>query len=550
MKKTVSLILVLVLGLIAPVANADFTFGEPTNPGPPVNSSYDEFGVCISANGLEFYFSSNRPGGYGGIDLWVMKRPTIEDDWGDPENLGLPANSQYSYWEPSISSDGLSLYFSDGHMRPDGSWPSYGNHLPGGLGGQGDIWMIMRETIHDAWGAPVNIGPAVNSRNAINPSISADGLSLYLQSHRSSQCYIMVATRESTSDSFGNPVILRNVNNNNNDGQWMPDISADGRVLFYNGIQELWMSTRATIYDDFGPTLRLPPQINISSHSSYGPSISSDGSTLYFASARPGGIGKDDIWQVSIEPAVDLNGDLKVDLADMHIMVDHWGENHSLCDIGPMPWGDGIVDAQDMIVLAEHFFEDYRLIAHWELDETEGSIACDSVGNNDGYVLGGAIWEPNGGQVGGAIRLDGVDGCIMATPVLNPAEGPFSVFAWVLGGAPGQMIVSGAAGTNWLSTDPLEGSLMTELTNAGQSGAPLLSETTITDGEWHRIGFVWDGSNGMLYVDDTVAAENAQDGLEGSFNGLYIGCGKNMQPGTYFSGMIDDVRIYNRAVKP
>ena len=111
MKKPISLILVLVLGLIASVANADFTFGEPTNPGPPINSSDGEVGVCISANGLEFYFcsGSGRPGGYGGIDLWVSKRPTIEDEWGEPENLGSPANTQYSYWEPSISSDGLSL---------------------------------------------------------------------------------------------------------------------------------------------------------------------------------------------------------------------------------------------------------------------------------------------------------------------------------------------------------------------------------------------------------------------------------------------------------
>jgi len=41
----------------------------------------------------------------------------------------------------------------------------------------------------------------------------------------------------------------------------------------------------------------------------------------------------------------------------MCIMVDHWGENYSLCDIGPMPWGDGVVDVEDLIVLAEHLFE-------------------------------------------------------------------------------------------------------------------------------------------------------------------------------------------------
>jgi len=54
----------------------------------------------------------------------------------------------------------------------------------------------------------------------------------------------------------------------------------------------------------------------------------------------------------------DLNRDGIVDSADMRIMVDHWGTDEPLCDIGPMPWGDGIVDVQDLIVLAEHLFEE------------------------------------------------------------------------------------------------------------------------------------------------------------------------------------------------
>jgi hypothetical protein len=74
------------------------------------------------------------------------------------------------------------------------------------------------------------------------------------------------------------------------------------------------------------------------------------------------------MWQVSIEPVVDLNGDGIVDSTDMCIMVDdYWGTDEPLCDIGPMPWGDGIVDVQDLIVLAEHLFEevdDPTLIAH------------------------------------------------------------------------------------------------------------------------------------------------------------------------------------------
>jgi hypothetical protein len=53
-----------------------------------------------------------------------------------------------------------------------------------------------------------------------------------------------------------------------------------------------------------------------------------------------------------------------------------------------------------------------------------------------------------------------------------------------------------------------------------------------------------------LYVDGVAVAEDTQDRLENPGSGFYIGTGKAMAPGTYFSGLIDDVRIYNRAVSP
>jgi len=123
------------------------------------------------------------------------------------------------------------------------------------------------------------------------------------------------------------------------------------------GDYTIWVTERATRDDDWGAPVNLGPEIN-SSVDQENPCLSADGSTLYFASTRPGGSGYVDLWQVSIEPIVDLNGDGIVDSADMCIMVEHWGEDYSLCDIGPMPWGDGIVDVQDLIVLAEHLFEE------------------------------------------------------------------------------------------------------------------------------------------------------------------------------------------------
>ena len=61
---------------------------------------------------------------------------------------------------------------------------------------------------------------------------------------------------------------------------------------------------------------------------------------------------------------------------------------------------------------------------------------------------------------------------------------------------------------------------------------------------------MWDGLHRTLYVDDVAEVEDEQTNLEGSNNDLYIGTGKARALGTYWSGLIDDVRIYNRAVTP
>ena len=55
-----------------------------------------------------------------------------------------------------------------------------------------------------------------------------------------------------------------------------------------------------------------------------------------------------------ILPIVDSNSDGKVDAADMALLMAHWGKSNGRWDIGPFPWGDGFVDAQDLIVLAEY----------------------------------------------------------------------------------------------------------------------------------------------------------------------------------------------------
>jgi hypothetical protein len=208
--------------------------------------------------------------------------------------------------------------------------------------------------------------------------------------------------------------------------------------------------------------------------------------------------------------------------------------------------GQHIVDEGVGNVIGEG---DPTLIAHWALDETEGMFAVDSAGDNNAVVLGGIEWQPSGGQIDGALKLDGVSGYAITGLVLNPADGPFSVFTWINGGAPGQVVISQQFASNWFSIDT-EGNLMMELKSSDQLSGPLMSETVITDGQWHCIGFVWDGTNRALYVDDILVAEDTQDNLQGSDGGFYIGTGKDMEPGTFWAGLIDDVRIYNRSVRP
>ncbi len=256
-------------------------------------------------------------------------------------------------------------------------------------------------------------------------------------------------------------------------------------------------------------------------------------------------------------PTVDFNGDEVVDCADMCIMVDHWQEDYALCDVAPPPFGDGIVDVQDLIYLSEHLFEDYRLTAHWKLDETDGAIAYDSTGLNDGVVHGNPTWQPAAGQVDGALQFDGAGDYVSTFYVLDPAETPFSVFVWIKGGAPGKIIISQEGGASWLTADPADGALRTDLRTPSTpgrapkpAGPPLVCSTVVTDGDWHRVGFVRDGSDRILYVDDVEVARDTAANLESATRGLYIGAGSGLEPGTFWSGLIDDVRIYDRTVDP
>ncbi len=343
-------------GLDTLPARADFTFGEPTNLGAVVNKGTAEVVSCISEDGLEMYFSSDRPGGSGEWDMWVTRRASKDAPWGTAENLGPAINTRLQEVGATISADGLSLYFSS-------------QDRTGGFGSF-DIWMTTRPSRNDPWGEPVNVGSKVNSGYAdFTPWITADGLELYFSSWRAvgyGASDIYVARRATTKDHWGEPVNLGPIVNSPCE-EMMPCVSPDGLLLFFSdwweagfrpggyGGEDMWMTRRATTSDPWQAPVNLGPKVN-GPQCDTPPRISPDGRTLYFSSARPGGFGGHhygDIWQAPILPVCDFNADGQVDEKDILVMTEHWGQNYPPCDIGPMPWGDGAVDAQDLMVLME-----------------------------------------------------------------------------------------------------------------------------------------------------------------------------------------------------
>jgi predicted phosphodiesterase len=260
---------------------------------------------------------------------------------------------------------------------------------------------------------------------------------------------------------------------------------------------------------------------------------------------------------IPLAPGADFNRDKKVDLEDLGKLAQYWLQDEPSVDIAPGPYGDEMVDFKDLAVFAKYWLKDFRLLAHWRLDETEGSVAQDSAGANDGTLHGDPTWQPASGKINGALQLDSTDDYVSTPYILDPAGEPFSVLVWIKGGAPGQVILSQESGVNWLAADAVDGALKTDLRTpekTGRSpipkGPPLICPTVVTDGDWHRVGFVRDGSDRILYVDDIEVARDTATNLESASGGLYIGAGSDLEPSSFWSGLIDDVRIYNQAVTP
>lgn len=147
------------------------TWSPAINCGKPLNSHFWESTPSFSPAGNEIFFSSNRPGGLGGQDIWVAKVKISENGkltFSQPRNLGSTINTAEDDFCPFIHADNKTLYFSSkGHP---------------GLGGY-DIFVSRRDQ-NGAWTTPQNIGYPINTyRDEIGFCVNAQGDKAYLSSN-------------------------------------------------------------------------------------------------------------------------------------------------------------------------------------------------------------------------------------------------------------------------------------------------------------------------------------------------------------------------------
>jgi Tol biopolymer transport system component len=309
-------IVVVYLSASDPLAVKKFSDWGPPVLVPNVNSEFDELGVAVSRDGRSLYFSSTRPGGFGGQDLWVSQRTRVKDAWGTPVNLGATINTN--------ATEGALALSRDGH------WMFLNSNRPGGSGA-GDLWVSYRRNTRDdfGWGTPVNLGPNINSSfgdagasywvnreqdddddaDSGNGEEDEDSLALlFFGSNRPPEGPVnfdLYVSPQNSDGTFGPPTVLSELNSICGDTR--PSIRSDGLEIFFSSNRpvsggtecadniDLWVATRDTLSQVWYRPQNLGSVVNGAS-SDQQPYLSSDGRTLYFTSNRPGGPGLSDVY--------------------------------------------------------------------------------------------------------------------------------------------------------------------------------------------------------------------------------------------------------------
>jgi hypothetical protein len=248
---------------------------------PDVNTSSLDGCPAQAPDGLSLYMASNRPGGQGGLDIWVATRGHRDAPWGAPVNLPAPVNSPSDDFCPTpIEGDGL-VFVSR-------------RTIPGVTCGLGDIYVTRRNPAR-GWNEPEHlacdpIGP--NSALDEQGPSAVQGQLYFSRSSSTVPGELFVSMQHG--DGYGQAAAIVELNDATaNDIQ--PNVRKDGREIVFSsnraggmGSQDIWMSTRASVADPWGAPVNLGPTVNTAVGESR-PFLSSDALQLLFG--RSGGTG-------------------------------------------------------------------------------------------------------------------------------------------------------------------------------------------------------------------------------------------------------------------
>lgn len=300
-------------------------WSAPVNLGPPVNTVGTDYQPFISNDGLSLYFTRLEGNVQGGPqDIWVAKRSSESDSWGEPQRLGPGVNSAATEGNPFVTVDGHWMYFSSNRKTADanGVLPFGGN----------DIYVSHRQNKREdfgpgGWQEPVNAGFGVNSSSGeTGPFVFEDDATgvttLYFTRNvgPATDIYASTLQPDGTFD-MAHPVV--EINSTDNDQH--PSISRDGLEMYFLSDRpgsipypldnccgpagqpslDIWVSKRASTSDAWGTPVNLDAANQSLGGSAInspffdgGPSLSFDGLALYFFSAHRQGSQSPffDIW--------------------------------------------------------------------------------------------------------------------------------------------------------------------------------------------------------------------------------------------------------------
>ncbi len=190
------------------------------------------------------------------------------------------------------------------------------------------------------------------------------------------------------------------------------------------------------------------------------------------------------------------------------------------------------------------------LIAHWKLDEIEGAIAYDGVGDNDGILYGNPIWQPIGGMLGGALEFDGDDDYVDCG-TFNPSDatGQLSICLWAKwNGLNGRCQGLIGKRNSWnvnnmmwqLETSHISGNVMFE-----REGYVGVAGGILTEGDWEHWCVTFDGATAIIYRMGEEVNRGAFSFGSKTDAQVVLGGSNAANP---FNGALDDVRIYDCAL--